>query len=241
MTSKYHFPGAIKAFGQATLVLCAYFIIQLTVIRALWNYEAERAGFDPALNEATGFMLSVAILVSAPACLLFTVVLMRPAKGANIRDYLNIRLPGIRAILGWMFIALITGVLYMAASTAIGRPLVNDFMEYIYKTAFSLPLLIVSVGLIGPLFEELLFREYLLRSIAVTKAGAGGAIVLTSLMWAVIHVQYGLFDLSYIFILGLILGVARHQTGSVLTPYMMHALNNILSIVLAMSYTGMGA
>jgi membrane protease YdiL (CAAX protease family) len=54
-------------------------------------------------------------------------------------------------------------------------------------------------------------------------------VVITSLLWALIHLQYGPYEISTVFILGLILGVARLTTGSIYTSIAMHAFVNLVA------------
>lgn len=223
---------ALKALVYTIVILCMYFLIQLSVISLLSEYESIRTGFDPAHNSATGFMLSVALLVSVPACVSLTLLFMNKGRGLSIPEHLSLLLPDLKTCLIWISITAFSGAIYIAASYAINRPLINDFMLYVYETTYWLPLFIVSTGFLGPLFEELIFREFLFRPLADTAAGAAGSIAITSLLWAAIHVQYGLFDIAYIFILGLAFGTARHMTGSLVMPYIMHAFNNLFSVFL---------
>jgi len=236
MSTPRHLPGIIKAFGITILVLCAYFIIQLTLLSAMADNESSGAGFDSTLNDITGLGLIAAIMVSAPLCTILTLLLMKPVRARSIREYIDIHIPSRNAALMWLTITVLAGALYMLALNLLHRPLVNEFMQHIYRTAFSLPLFVLAVAITAPLFEELLFREYLFSRFPDTKAGAALAIALPSLLWAAIHVQYDLFDTGYIFLLGLVLGTARYRTGTVVMPYMMHALNNIISIFIAMNF-----
>ncbi|NNJ86844.1 MAG: CPBP family intramembrane metalloprotease [Akkermansiaceae bacterium] len=43
------------------------------------------------------------------------------------------------------------------------------------------------------------------------------------------HVQYDIVVLSWLFILGLLIGYARHRTGSIWVPIAMHAFNNAMA------------
>lgn len=222
--------NVITAFVGTIAILCIYFLIQLSVISFLTEYETMRSGFDPDRNLATGFMLSIALLASVPICILFIMLLMGPVK--DIRERLDLSVPESSSIIKWLSLTLLAGLIYISASLVLQRPLVNEFMLYVSRTAYYLPLFFVSVCLVGPIFEELLFREFLFRPFAESGAGPLIAITLTSIIWAGIHVQYGLFDRGYILLLGILLGSARHMTGSMVMPYIMHALNNLLSLTL---------
>ena len=63
-------------------------------------------------------------------------------------------------------------------------------------------------------------------------------------VWAALHVQYDLFDISAIFVGGLLMGYARLRTDSIYPPLMMHALMNLIATIevdLYMRFTTPGA
>jgi uncharacterized protein len=90
-------------------------------------------------------------------------------------------------------------------------------------------LLYLGVGIAAPLVEEFMFRGVLYRGWRESRLGLWGTILLTSLCWAALHVQYPLVTIGYIFTLGIVLGIAREKTGSLWVPVWMHALNNGLA------------
>lgn len=56
-----------------------------------------------------------------------------------------------------------------------------------------------------------------------------GAIVLSSLIWAPLHLQYDLYGILMVLVLGLLFGYARLKTNSVYIPIAMHALMNFIA------------
>jgi len=92
----------------------------------------------------------------------------------------------------------------------------------------------------APILEELVFRGYFFHAWRNTRLGAWGTILVTALLFALLHVgQYDFMVLSYIFVLGILLGLAREKTGSILTPVVMHMVNNAY-VGVAMIYVGVG-
>ena len=85
------------------------------------------------------------------------------------------------------------------------------------------------VGLWGPAVEEIFFRGFLFKGLKFSKIGPVGAVLLTSLAWAMFHTQYDLYGITTIFVGGLILGLARLQTNSVYIPLIMHSLWNFIA------------
>ncbi|RIL04976.1 MAG: hypothetical protein DCC71_12045 [Proteobacteria bacterium] len=93
---------------------------------------------------------------------------------------------------------------------------------------------IVVVGLV-PLVEEWFFRGVLQQG-AIARYGAAGGIVFTSLLFALGHGAPGISPPSWLaavaqaLVLGLALGYARHATGSILAPALLHAGVNGLGV-----------
>jgi len=89
--------------------------------------------------------------------------------------------------------------------------------------------------LLAPLLEEIIFRACGFQLWRQTRLGMSGTLFLTSLLFMLIHVeQYSLPLLILMFFFGVLLGLAREKTGSLLIPLILHTLNNFLAIVLVM-------
>ena len=225
MTEKSGVNGIFRPIALSLLVLLAYFSLQYALALLLIGPD----------GELSGFVLSVSILASAPVAIALALLLMKK-RDKDLRIDSILRRPHLAAIPIWAGLTLATGALHIIVSLALERPLINEFMRYVYSTAGPLPLFLLAVIIAAPMFEELLFRGYLYESLSTSRLGPTGAIVITSLMWAGIHMQYGLFDITYIFVLGLVLGAARRYTNTLLMPFIMHALNNLVSVVIALRY-----
>ena len=111
------------------------------------------------------------------------------------------------------------------------RPIVPEFMVNVFETAYFIPLLWVAFIIAAPLFEEIFFRGFLFEGFQHSRLGMIGTVSLTSLAWTVLHVQYGAYELSTIFVLGIVFGVARLKTRSVYPPLAMHSLFNLFAMV----------
>ncbi len=93
-------------------------------------------------------------------------------------------------------------------------------------------LLILTLVIVGPIAEEVLFRGVILPRLSPL-LGAGLATVLTSGLFAVLHLQYG-FGVHVVFLYGLMLSWARLRTGGLSAPIVMHMVINALATVSAM-------
>lgn len=97
------------------------------------------------------------------------------------------------------------------------------------------PLLaILGIGLAVPFFEELIFRGWLYKSLELTITPAV-AVLVTSLLFTLTHVQYNAYILSALFVLALILGMMRHRSGSIWPGVLIHCLNNTIATLIAFS------
>jgi sodium transport system permease protein len=94
---------------------------------------------------------------------------------------------------------------------------------------------VVAVGLV-PVVEEWFFRGVIQQGLVAT-AGVRGGIYLTALLFAVGHGGPGISPQAWaglvaqMLVLGLVLGWARHATGSVLAPILLHVAVNGLGVV----------
>ena len=122
------------------------------------------------------------------------------------------------------------------------NPLISSIDGFLvdigYNLAGSLPLpmdnfgwLILNIILLAgvpAILEELIFRGVILNG--YKKLGAVPAMVITSLLFALIHGSVQQFVFPFLF--GLILSFAALKTGSVLAPIIIHFVNNALVVIL---------
>ena len=105
-------------------------------------------------------------------------------------------------------------------------------MARAYQTAGFLPLFWIALVVAAPLFEEICpFGVSCSRACRYSWLGTTGAIVIAALVWAGIHMQYDAYQISTVFLGGLLLGAARWKTGSVYTTIIMHAFWNLIATV----------
>ena len=88
----------------------------------------------------------------------------------------------------------------------------------------------------APLYEEVVFRGFMFKGIQHSKAGPAWAIIITSFVWAAIHVQYEIYYVAIIFLFGLLLGYVRLKSHSLLLPIGLHALMNFAATIETIVY-----
>jgi membrane protease YdiL (CAAX protease family) len=79
-----------------------------------------------------------------------------------------------------------------------------------------------------PLMEEFVVRGFMFRGWSQSFLGPVGAILLTSILWGMIHTQYDWFERFWIFVLGLVLGYFRWRSNSTWLTVMVHSAINVL-------------
>jgi membrane protease YdiL (CAAX protease family) len=92
------------------------------------------------------------------------------------------------------------------------------------------------VVIFAPLFEEIFFRGFVFVGLKQTRLGAVGTIALTSLTWALLHIQYDIYGMATILILGIAFGIIRFKTGSLWSTLFLHFIWNTLAMVSTILY-----
>jgi membrane protease YdiL (CAAX protease family) len=179
--------------------------------------------------ESNGLVVGLATVTSALVCVPFLVVIVR-VPGFSLAESLGWRGFRMGQLALWGLLTLLLAAALDALTHFSGRPIVGPFMEDAYRTAGFLPLLIVALIVAAPVFEETFFRGFLYRGLAASWLGTVGAVVVTSLVFASIHVQYDVFGMATVLAMGLFMGAARARTGSVYLTILLHALLNLVAL-----------
>jgi membrane protease YdiL (CAAX protease family) len=84
---------------------------------------------------------------------------------------------------------------------------------------------------LAPIAEETLFRGFLFKGIAVSRAGPLVAVVISSIAWATLHIQYDWYGVVTIAVMGVFLGVVRQTTRSLYLTMVLHAIANSVATI----------
>jgi uncharacterized protein len=147
-------------------------------------------------------------------------------RGASLSSYLRIRPVSPRTLVTWFALMSI----FLLGSNTLFRVLHlnagGESMRGLYDRTQSPVLFWFAMIVIAPLFEEGFFRGFLFRAFESSFLGIGATILVTSALWAVLHLQYSWHGIALIWVNGLLLGAARAASGSLLVPLALHAANN---------------
>lgn len=108
----------------------------------------------------------------------------------------------------------------------------NAFMEKVLASTTDRMLLLIGVGIMPALFEEFLLRGLLYGSLRHVM-DHHVAIALVAGLFTLLHMQYEWYVLLLIVLpMGVALGYARANSGSIWVPVLLHMVNNCASILL---------
>ncbi|HEY7335090.1 MAG TPA: type II CAAX endopeptidase family protein [Bryobacteraceae bacterium] len=132
-------------------------------------------------------------------------------------------------VLGGMLLAIATGII----GAAMGARPVTDPIRALITSQLSLAIVMVFVVVLGPIFEELVFRGFLLPLLVNTFGPAGG-ILLTALPFALLHGaqnQWAWQQITIIGVAGAAFGYAKYKTGSTAVSTLLHSGFNLMGAI----------
>ena len=182
--------------------------------------------------ETDAWLLSISVIGSALIVVPLVFGIAKLKKGSVLKEYFDLRAYSWKTFWRWMGILVLLLIFEGYAIELMGAEEIPSFMMNIeFPSTFSMYLLAFSVMFMAPLIEEVVFRGFLLKGFSNTFMGAEGAVALTSLLWAIIHLQYEFAYVAVIFMIGLVFGYARIKTQSLFVPMTMHMLMNGVAVV----------
>ncbi len=104
-------------------------------------------------------------------------------------------------------------------------------------TPWVIVLIFFLAVVIAPLLEELLFRGFVQTKLSENLQSRWGAIVLTSIFFAIVHGGTLWMHWPALFMFSLALGYVYEKSGSLLQPLFLHSLFNFANLVLSLIVT----
>jgi hypothetical protein len=154
-------------------------------------------------------------------------------RGLDAGEYLGLTRFSLRHFLtGFLTLATLAAALYAIAHFArldTVPPFQTDTYTSARRDGWLAPLLL-AVVVIGPIGEEITFRGFLYRG-WVRPGFVVTPILMLTLLWTGMHLQYDWFGMSQVLVTGLVLGWLRWLSGSTSLTIVLHMLVNLVATI----------
>src|SRR6266478_6904864 len=226
-------PRIWKFWGTAwwgLFIFAAMFVGQIGVVA--WFILRRGGPIDIAAAVQVvggGLTISLSVIMGLPAVLAALWIAIRITR-TPFADYLALRWTRWTNFLIGAVALFVLVAGWDLLSRATGREVEPGFMVDVLKSARAdgaLWLLVLAFCVAAPVSEELFARGFLYRGWSESFLGPVGAIVLSSMVWTALHLQYDWFFFGEVFSIGLLLGYLRYRTNSIWLTIFMHGLNNL--------------
>lgn len=218
--------GYGRAAAYLLLLLLVFFGVQLGAFLLLSGLSDSVAKLSLWATLVTAFFMTGLCFLLA-----WTLTKDMPSLllGRCSGDVLNARL-------FWQGLGLL--LLFFGLSEGLGRLLDKTPMDFMVAFIEDNPLWLVLflTVIVAPVYEELLFRGVIFGLMAhanpkkirtaPTQRQLIFAGIVSSLLFAVVHLQYDWFGFALIFLLALLFCYLRVRSGSLVLPILFHMLNN---------------
>src|SRR6195256_5723704 len=160
-----------------------------------------------------GLTISLSVIMGLPAVLAALWVGIRISR-TPFADYLALRWPSWTELLIGVIALFVLVMGWDLLSRATGREVTPGFMGEVLQSARAdgaLWLLVIAFTVAAPVTEEFFARGFLYRGWSESFLGPVGAIILSSVVWTALHLQYDWFFFGEVFSIGLLLGYLRYR------------------------------
>jgi membrane protease YdiL (CAAX protease family) len=212
----------------------AMFAGQLTVV--LWFLLTSGNSMDTSAMItllSNGRIISLSVIMGLPAILIVLWIATRLSR-TPFADYLALHWPSWRMLAVGVAGLVLLMVVWEVISQLAGRESSPGFMMDVLKTARAdgaLWLLVIAFCVVAPITEEFFARGFLYRGWSESFLRPAGAILLSSAVWTMMHLQYNWFFLAQVFSIGVLLGYLRYRSNSTWLTVILHGLNNLAATI----------
>jgi uncharacterized protein len=229
----WKFWGTVVWTAAALVIWLAVQYAVLIGVLVYFDVGDEASVAEIAKLTSHGVVLSLVSILSAPAEIGIVVLAIRFVR-CRVAEYLALVAPSRTHLLIGLACLVVLLPLADVATWLSGREIVPPFVVDAYKSSRdsgTLWLLVIALVVAAPLTEEVVFRGFMYRGLAASRLGEAGAILIPSAIWAALHIQYEVFFLFQIFLLGVVFGVLRWKSGSTWLTILLHAIVNLSSLL----------
>jgi membrane protease YdiL (CAAX protease family) len=132
---------------------------------------------------------------------------------------------------------LVAGIAYYLFESLAGSVLSIDTPQFMFDvksqthSILDVMLLVLGICIVAPIAEEVIFRGLAYGRLVKSRAGVTGAIIITSLVFTAIHVQYDFEVLAILSVFAFLLGYVRYKTGNLVYCIALHMQLNAFSTI----------
>lgn len=209
----------MKPALNAVLLLASQFTMVLVVFGYAFAMGEDFGSFMLKPMVAAGMMTSACILSVIMSCALGLV------KKESTLDFKNFHFPASTLLLipiAWLGIFAFN--IFSEHLTLIDNNKI--LFENMANNVFG----IIALSLIGPLAEEIVFREAFIGHAVRNGCNSNVAIMLSAFAFGIIHGNPS--QIPFAFCMGIILGVTYVKTGNIVIPAIIHITNNLTAALL---------
>lgn len=217
--------------GWATLGLSVAIVIGQAVVQAFVGFGLAVSSGGSRMALGLGAFVSLALIVSAPVAIGMTFLFIKARDGLSFSAYVDLRPPTIGQIVRWTLALVAAVVAFVFLASTFTDPQTQQFIEDLAADPHPIPLVVFAIVIVAPITEELIFRGFMFTGLERSAVGGTGAVVITSVLWSLLHAQYDLLGMSQILVIGIIFGLARLKTRSLWVCIVLHALFNLFGVV----------
>lgn len=182
---------------------------------------------------SNGRIISLSVVMGLPAILAMLWLAIRLSR-IPFADYLALRWTSWKMLAAGIAGMVLLAMAWEVISRVAGRESSPGFMMDVLKTARAdgaLWLLVFAFCVAAPITEEFFARGFLYRGWSESFLRPAGAILLSSAVWTLMHLQYNWFFLAQVFSIGLLLGYLRYLSNSTWLTVVLHGLNNLAATI----------
>jgi uncharacterized protein len=199
---------------------CIKFVVK--PIYSGWLDNELYAGTLMGLTIAIILLACVYLIALRPRKLSWSEVGVKPF---NVKDW--------KIIIIYSVILFVGAVIIVVLTSFIGNSWENSKTEAMQQNAtfFTILIAFISAAIISPLYEEIFYRGFLYRWLR-TRIGFTGALLLSSLIFTIIHIPtYNVMPVN--FFRGILFALAYERTNSIWPSVLIHGLTNGIMVLLA--------
>jgi membrane protease YdiL (CAAX protease family) len=216
--------------GSVALVVELLTVFAIMVFLGVANRVTDIDSLVKELMQNIGLALAVSCVTTAVIAGGFMIIIIKVRRGASVAEYLALKKVSRRAIIIPLIAVIGLIIIGDLAGYFLEGTVEDEFMLNIYETSGWPVLLWIGLVVFTPLLEEGFFRGFLFTGLIGSRLGVTGTILFSTAVWTALHVQYGYYGLSIIFVSGILLGIVRYRTGSLFPPLLMHAVFNAVAL-----------